>query len=581
MSDVGQWADAALTAALFAVDPAGTGGVALRAPAGPARARWLQLLDEFLPVGMARRRLPHGVADDRLLGGLDLTATLRTGRPMVERGLLAEADGGIVVAAMAERLAPLTTARLAAVLDTGVVVLERDGLSRRHPARFGLVALDEGLAEDERAPATLLDRLAFHLDLADLRPSELASATHDAATIVAARRRLSRVRETEDASTALCEAASALGIGSSRAPWLALRVARAAAALAGRARIGEAELALAGRLVLAPRASVLPVAAPSEPPPAESPPAEREAGAEREPENVPDALPADLVLAAALAAIPPDLLALLAAGRAPHRRPAAAGRAGMLQQAAGRGRPTGVRRGLPKAGARLSLVATLRAAAPWQGLRRREATGAVPRIEVRPDDMRIARCTQRARTTTIFAVDASGSAALNRLAEAKGAVELVLADCYVRRDQVAMLAFRGRTAELLLPPTRSLVRAKRSLAALPGGGGTPLAAGIDAALAVAEPVRRKGETPILILLTDGRANVARDGAGGRARAEADALAAAQGVRASGLRALVLDIAPKPQPFARRVAEAMGASYLPLPYASATTLSAAVRTATAT
>src|SRR4029450_5166679 len=112
---------------------------------------------------------------------------------------------------------------------------------------------------------------------------------------------------------------------------------------------------------------------------------------------------------------------------------------------------------------------------------------------------------QRTRTTTIFVVDASGSSALNRLAEAKGAVELLLADCYVRRDRVALLAFRGRGADLLLPPTRSLVAAKRGLGGLPGGGGTPLAAGIEAGLALADAVGRKGETPVVILLTDGRA----------------------------------------------------------------------------
>ena len=181
----------------------------------------------------------------------------------------------------------------------------------------------------------------------------------------------------------------------------------------------------------------------------------------------------------------------------------------------------------------------------------------------------------------IFAVDASGSAALHRLAEAKGAVELLLAECYVRRDRVALIAFRGQGAELLLPPTRSLVRAKRSLAGLPGGGGTPLAAGIHAALMLADLVQRSGDTPVLVVLTDGRANIARDGTSARPRAEEEALAAATQVRVAGVSALLIDTAPRAQPQAGRLAAQMGARYLPLPHADAAALSQAVRRAATT
>jgi magnesium chelatase subunit D len=200
-------------------------------------------------------------------------------------------------------------------------------------------------------------------------------------------------------------------------------------------------------------------------------------------------------------------------------------------------------------------------------------------VQVRRDDFHVTRYKQRSATTTLFVVDASGSSALNRLAEAKGAVELLLADCYVRRDQVAVLAFRGNGAELLLPPTRSLVRAKRSLAGLPGGGGTPLASGIDAAAALAASIARRGETPIVVLLTDGRGNIARDGTPGRARAGDDVQLAARQFRAANLRALLIDTSPQPQPAARQLAQEMGASYLPLPYAGATALSQAVALAT--
>jgi magnesium chelatase subunit D len=186
----------------------------------------------------------------------------------------------------------------------------------------------------------------------------------------------------------------------------------------------------------------------------------------------------------------------------------------------------------------------------------------------------VTRLQARARTTTIFLVDASGSAALARLAEAKGAVELLLADCYQRRDQVAVVAFRGRGAQVLLPPTRSLVRAKRSLAGLPGGGGTPLAAAIDSGFVLAEASRRGGFTPTLVLLTDGRANVTRSGAGGRSMAQAEAQAAARRVRAAGVAALVLDTSPRPGPEARELAACLGALYIPLPFVNATSIRAA-------
>lgn len=574
------WADAALAAALLALDPEGLGGACLRARAGPARDRWLDAVRGLLPDGRPLRKLPLHAGDGRLLGGLDLAATLRAGRPVAERGVLAEADGGLVLLAMAERLPPATAARLAAVLDAGEVVVERDGLALRHPARVALVALDEGEA-DERPAAALLDRLAL---LVDLEPVGGARAAVDPgwsrAAVAAARGRLPGVTADDATLEALAATAAALGVDSARSVLLALRAARAAAALGGRERVADGDAAAAARLVLAPRALRLPPP-PGEdvPPAAAEPPAGEPPEAERPQEPRPP--PADLVLAAALAAIPAGLLARLKLAGGDLRRARTAGKAGSPRRAAARGRPVGSRRGELRAGARLNVVETLRAAAPWQPLRRADATVPHGRVQVRPDDFRVTRLKHKSRATTIFVVDASGSAAFQRLAEAKGAVELLLAQCYVRRDQVALLAFRGAGAELLLPPTRSLARAKRSLAGLPGGGGTPLAAGLDAALALADAARRRGETPVVVLLTDGRANVARDGAPGRARAERDALAAARGLRAAGLTALLVDTSPRPQPAARQLAAELGGPYLPLPYADAAALSRAVRAGAAT
>ena len=178
----------------------------------------------------------------------------------------------------------------------------------------------------------------------------------------------------------------------------------------------------------------------------------------------------------------------------------------------------------------------------------------------------------------IFAVDASGSAALARLAEAKGAVELLLARAYARRDHVALIAFRGAGAELMLPPTRSLVQTKRRLSGLPGGGGTPLAAALKLAAETAVRARSRGLTPILVMLTDGRANIALDGAAGRERAEADAAGMARIWRNTGAASVVIDTATRPEAGLKRLSAALGGVYLALPRADAARMSTALETA---
>lgn len=180
----------------------------------------------------------------------------------------------------------------------------------------------------------------------------------------------------------------------------------------------------------------------------------------------------------------------------------------------------------------------------------------------------------------IFAVDASGSAALARLAEAKGAVELLLARAYARRDHVALIAFRGAGAELILPPTRSLVQTKRRLSGLPGGGGTPLATALQLARDTALRARARGLTPVLALLTDGRANVALDGAPGRERAEAEAAQMARAWCATGAAAIVIDTATRPEAGLRRLSQTLGGSYLTLPRADAARMSTALEAALA-
>jgi magnesium chelatase subunit D len=177
-------------------------------------------------------------------------------------------------------------------------------------------------------------------------------------------------------------------------------------------------------------------------------------------------------------------------------------------------------------GARLALDATLRAAAMhagaesvWQKGNRAWAIGVREKrsrfafsssstVAIAPGDLRYKSFRQKRGTLFIFAIDTSGSMAANRIGQAKGALARVLRQAYVRRDRVALVSFRQQRAEVLMPPSQSVTRARRILDSLPVGGSTPLAAGIACALEIAErAARQKAERICLLLFTDGRSNV--------------------------------------------------------------------------
>lgn len=517
--------DALLAARLLTADPRGLGGIWLRGDTTAAREAICENLRSMLVV----RPLPLSIDEDRLMGGIDVAASLAANRPIRHPGLLTEARDAVLLVGGAERMREGLSAQLAQARDAG------------GPA---LILADEGV-EAEQASASLADRVAFHVapdPFPELAAPGVGALDHD------------------EVCEAIAAVAHALGVASSRASLFALRAARAHAALHGRTGIESSDLAAAIRLVLVPRATRMPEQ--SAPGPDERPNVPEKAGEEVTRVE-------DVLLEAVRTSLPADLIERLAAVRSRARTPGSRG-TGARKRAPMRGRTVGARAGAPSGGARLALIETLRAAAPWQGVRGR-GDG---QIILRKDDLRVRRHEDREVALTIFAVDASGSAAFARLAEAKGAVELLLARAYARRAEVALIAFRGAGAELLLPPTRSLTRARRSLAELPGGGGTPLAAGLDAARGVAEAARQRGRTPQLVVLTDGRANIALSGQQDRALGTADAFGAARRVAAAGLRSVVIDIGTRAQPEAAALAAAMGARLIHMPRADASAMSAA-------
>lgn len=546
---------AGLALAVRAVDPAGTGALWIRGRAGPLRDRILMMLRRATPTA---RKIGIDISDEALFGGIDISQSLSRSTLVRMPGLLERTDALLV--SSAERCPPRLAAHLSGAADGG---------------RHSLVYLDEGATEDERPPETLLERAGLFLALDGWRETAEITLPASEAAILNAKGTCGDVFVSEDQARDLVSAATSLGIGSLRAPLYAIAVARALAAIFGRSNANADDVQYAAALVFGHKAMVLPdeLSAP--------PPEEPESAAEDRPERSEDTgeeerLPAEMLLDAVRSALTGEVLSLLKTNQARMRNASGAG-AGSRIQSNRRGRPLPPRAGHPDTQRRVDLAATLRTAAPWQPMRR-AARGETDRLIVEVSDLRLKRYEETSDRVLIFAVDASGSQALARLAEAKGAVEILLSEAYARRDHVALIGFRGDGAEMLLPPTRSLVQTKRRLSALPGGGGTPLAAGLSMASETAGRARAQGMTPSIILLTDGRANIALDGRADRAAAAEDAEKICRGIAAQGIDCLILDTGMRPSRQLAALSPMLNGAYIALPRADAQRLSAAVTTA---
>ncbi len=522
---------------LLAVDPK-LKGVLIAAGRGTAKTTLARaFFNIFPPSGDTEARnycrpiveLPLGVTQDRLLGGLDVELTLATGRPQLKPGLLAEAHDGILYADGINLLEKSIASHLGCALSDGQIAIEREGISCIFPAEFILIGTYDP-AEGE-VSASLHDRVGLVVgETAELSASEraevmrrVASFSQDPvgfteryagsmarlkAQIASARARLPEVQISLEDRRCLGIAALQLGVEGNRADIFALRTALASAALDGRNRVVEEDLETAINLVLLPRALVIPRSEEEQENPmratesnsqaARRPSLEGKASEVHNPQRLTHS--AQLFFPALGAWLPEGLLAV---PRRLQRYSAIGSRGETFNRL--RGRYVKSVAGDPGDG-KIAIDATLRAAALSQVFRSRQPLDR--RVVISAKDLRFKRFKQKAGTLFIFAVDASGSMALNRMSQAKGAVMRLLREAYLHRDKVALISFRGRKAEVLLPPCQSVERAKRSLDALPVGGGTPLAAGLIAALELARRARRLGTCQtMLVLFTDGRANV--------------------------------------------------------------------------
>jgi magnesium chelatase subunit D len=474
--------------------------------------------------------LPLGATEDRVLGSLHLERALR-GERSFEPGLLAAANRGILYIDEVNLLPDHLVDVLLDAAASGVHRVEREGLSLTHPARFvlvgtmnpeegelrpqlldrfGLVADVTDLADVQERAEAVRRRLAYDADPDGFTAAWATADAGEATRLVEARRLLPSVSINDDLLRAMSERCLAAGVEGLRADLTLCKAACAWAAYQGRTGVELDDVEVVAELALAHRRT----RPPSPPPPGRgrepknntipSPKrqqGERATGSPREPSSIASS-PSEQFASAGLfvARVHPDPAALL------HGTMSGGWRVG---RTAHRNLACGEPRTLDSTGSRIAWATTLRAAAPYQ--RERQGEDSIHRLVLCAEDLRIWPHRGPVGCLLLFVLDTSGSmAAWQRIRQTKSAVLALLLQAYQRRDRIALLAFRGDEAELVLPPSRGLQPARHALEALPVGGTTPLARGLAAACRlVRQQQRRHRQQPIwTVVLTDGRANVA-------------------------------------------------------------------------
>ena len=496
--------------------------------------------------------LPLGATEDRVCGTIDIERALAAGRKAFDPGLLARANRGFLYIDEVNLLEDHLVDLLLDVAVTGVNKVEREGISVEHPASFVLIG--SGNPEEGELRPQLLDRFGLHAEVTTenylknrvdiVQRREAYDRERDAfcesfaanqeqlrKRITRARAGLMKVAMERQVLEKIAQLCADLKVDGHRGELTIMRASRALAAFEGRRAVTEQHVKRVSAMALRHRLrrDALDETATSEqiqqavdevfpntaPPPSSS----GNGGGDTQPQDRPGKVnkqaPRQRASASGSSARPNDAdvpsppaverksgeVKLDQHLRSNERkekslsqsRRTGGGKAALVQR---RGRYTRAVT-FRSAGARVAIDATLRALVGLGG----------SLAPVNPQALRYKLLKHKQGTLFVFAIDASGSMAANRIARAKSTILKLLRKSYLNRDSVAIVSFHGTSANVDLPPSRSILRARRVLDSLRMGGSTPLALGLVTTIELLEIVRNKFGESVVLLFTDGRSNV--------------------------------------------------------------------------
>ena len=576
--------------------------------------------------------LPVGATEDRLVGSLDIEEAIKTGNRVFEPGLIAATHQGILYIDEVNLLNDHLVDILLDAAAMGRNYVEREGISVTHRSefilvgtmnpeegdlrpqlldRFGLAVEVEGRFSPEERQLIVKRRIAYEADPHGFMSEWRQTEEEERARVLRSQKLLPQVVVGDDILELITSICAEYDVDGMRGDIVMYKTASTIAAYENRTDVNAEDVREAANLALLHRQRRQPFQQPnlateqldsmvddfqgqdnqresSDQPqdqgegdsePSDLPPSEDETET-NEPENDSDSesdssAPSSLGPEQQFEVGDPFAVRQLNLKPPDQRSRRASGRRNVTITDSNAGRY--VRSKMPEGKASsLALDATLRAAAPHQNSRR-ASSGSQNTVFIEPWDIRDKVRESMSGSLVLFVVDASGSmGAQRRMVAVKGAIMSLLLDAYQRRDRVGLISFRGTRAELLLPPTNSVDLAKIHLQDMPTGGRTPLSAGLFKALEIIETERIKDRDvlPLLVLLSDGRGNVAL----GHDSPLDEAYAGAGIIGEEKIPSVVVDTESGflKLGMVQPVAEAMGAQYLKLEDLRADNLAEAVR-----